>query len=302
MPMNRSVLIVGGSGFLGRHVADALLADGRPVFATFRPRHAAPQTGAISWIPCDFADDDPHRSWPLNCETIVFLAQSRRHREFPEGNADVFDTNLAGLMRTMEFARRSGVRRFVYLSTGSVYGRAANPQAESAPIDVASAAQSFYAATKLSGELLLRSYARLMCVATLRLFVPYGLGQNADMLMPQLVSKVEKGLPILLNPPDGLRANPIAAEDVGEAVRRCLTLDESVTLNVAGPDEWTLRGIGETIGRVLGRPVAFAEQQGQAPNLVGDIRSMTAALRWRPPTDLETGLRRWLAKCRTPLG
>jgi nucleoside-diphosphate-sugar epimerase len=65
-------------------------------------------------------------------------------------------------------------------------------------------------------------------------------------------------------------------------------------LNVAGPAEWTLRGIGATIGRVLGIEPRFEVQAGTPPRLVGDVSHLQSVLGWAPGVSLLDGLRVWL--------
>lgn len=292
--MHGPVLVIGGSGFLGQHVVRLLSEGDRPVYATRHANRETPQNERIRWINCDLASPTATDHWPSECETVVFLAQGRKHRQFPEGASEVFGVNVEGIFRSVEYARRVAAKRFVYVSTGSIYGPSTRPLAETDPIDVASPNRSFYPATKLAGEILLQPYRRLLPIITLRLFVPYGPGQPADMLMPQLAAKVQAGQPIFLSGSDGLWANPVYAEDVAETIRRTMGLNESATLNVAGPEPASLRSIGQTLSKVLGQQVEFASQQGEPAYLVGDINALKRTLGWTPPTGLEAGLRRWL--------
>src|SRR5262249_24542281 len=141
---------------------------------------------------------------------------------------------------------------------------------EAQPIELAGP-RNYYVASKLAAEVLLGPYAAALPVIVLRLFMPYGPGQNADMLFPQLLAKVRAGKPIHLHGPDGLRSNPVAVADVAEAFARCLALDRSTTLNLAGPEAFTLRQIGETMGRMVARPPVFEILENQTPpNYVGD--------------------------------
>ena len=89
--------------------------------------------------------------------------------------------------------------------------------------------------------------------------------------------------------------NPIAVCEVAEVLERCLSLNESLIVNVAGPERLTLREIGEYIGFVLGVPPKFTVRPEQsAPVLVGDTSLMKEQLRWSPQVTFESGLRMWL--------
>jgi nucleoside-diphosphate-sugar epimerase len=88
----------------------------------------------------------------------------------------------------------------------------------------------------------------------------------------------------------------VAATDVAETIMRCLSLRQSITLNVAGPEVMTLRSIGSVIGKVLGREPLFDVQATATPLvLVGDLGLLRAKLGWAPATRLESGLREWLS-------
>lgn len=243
----------------------------------------------VRWIPGDLAACEPTLDWPPQCDTVIYLAQSRNWRRFPEGAADVLDVNIHGVCRAVEYARRSGAARFVYASSGSVYAPGSGPSRETDPIDLAGA-RSFYAASKLAAELLLAPYAPLLSMVVLRLFVPYGPGQLQDMLIPQLLRRVKGGEPIGLDGDDGLRMNPVAVCDVAEVISRCLTLDRSVTINVAGPEVLTLREIGRQLGRILGCEPRFEQRPGQATTIVGDTTTLSATLGWTPQTLFADGL------------
>jgi UDP-glucose 4-epimerase len=125
--------------------------------------------------------------------------------------------------------------------------------------------------------------------------MPYGVGQNEKMLLPLIVSKVRDGVAIDLHEPDGLKCNPIAVGDVAEAVRRCLMLEGSHTLNLAGPEVLTLRQVAEAVGNVVGRMPVFNMKPESAPVIVGDTTLLRQVLQWEPPTRFVDGVREWLS-------
>src|SRR5437868_1798797 len=103
----QNIMVVGGSGFIGQHVSQALAGLGHKVFATHgqgRPLAALP---SITWIPCDLTCVQTTANWPSRCHSVIFLAQAREHRNFPSCTRDVFAVNVAGLYLTVEYALRS---------------------------------------------------------------------------------------------------------------------------------------------------------------------------------------------------
>jgi len=287
-----TIFVIGGGGFVGRHVVRHLAGNGLRVVATSRPGSSPPPATGVEWLPNDLTLDDT-ATWPVRYDAVVYLAQSSRWREFPLGADDVVRVNVAAVQRAAEHARSAGAKRFVHMSSGTVYAQQKEPVREDEPIPI-SAARSFYAASKLAAEFLLGSYAPYFGVIQFRLFMPYGAGQNERMLLPLIVSKVREGVSVDLHGADGLMCNPVAVGDVAEAIRRCLSLDGSHTLNLAGPEELTLRQIAGMIGTAVGREPVFTTKPGTAPVIVGDTSRLQATVGWQPPTRFVDGLNDWL--------
>lgn len=290
----RNVLIVGGSGFLGQHTVKSLVQAGDRVWATHSVGKTPPPLRDVQWLATDLTSSQATDSWPRDCDAVIFLAQARNWRNFPACAGDVFRVNLDALLQTAQYAQTSGAKKLLVASTGTVYASSALALREMDVIDC-NASRTFYAASKLAAEILLGPYTKYLDITQLRIFMPYGSGINSDMLFPQLVKRVQTGQPITLQGFDGMRVNPIAAADVAEAFRRALDLVGSSVLNLAGSSEWTLREVGETIGKILGLAPRFEHQPNvPAPVVVGDISALCQALCWTPSIDLEEGLRSWL--------
>jgi len=292
--MNSKILVIGGSGFLGKHLVRLLHDGGNAIAATFASSPPEIGCGRVRWIQSDLELPEPERDWPKDVESIVFLAQGRNYRKSPEGNGNVFDVNVAGLFRTAEFARKVGAKRLLLASSGNVYGQMTKPGRDDEPI-AALAPRNFYSTSKLMAEMLLRPYESMFSVISLRIFMPYGAGQSDDMLFPRLMQRIRTGQPVSLNRPDGLVGNPVAAEDVAEAFCRCMVLDRSLTLNLGGPQTLTLRRIAETMGQAIGSEPRFEMSDGAPPVIVGDTTRLRQELGWAPSLKLETGLQRWLS-------
>lgn len=294
MKQMRNVLIVGGSGFIGRHLIERLSEEAWVIHATCLPEEHPPLVANGGWLPCDIRLPDAMANWPRKCDALVYLAQSPGWRRFPEAALDTFEINVAGVVRAAEYARRSGVVNFIFASTGSVYNRSNVSAREDEFINL-NTPLSHYVAAKLSSELLLKSYSDFYAIQILRIFIPYGKGQHSEMLIPQLVNRVREGIQIDLFGEDGMRINPVAVIDVVEAMARCLQLQESFTLNVAGPEILSLRDAGNSIGRVLGKPPRFKLHLNQPVKvLVGNTQMLKTRLGWTPETTFEVGLRMWL--------
>lgn len=293
-----SVLVTGANGLIGRAVVERL-SESEQVFAVVKdkPVRAFPTTVQVVL-------QDLNASLSLGNipapETIIHLAQSPHYREFPDNALDVFEVNVGSTQRLLEWAYRHGVKRFIFASSGGVYGAGPVPFEEHQPLG-SNIHQNHYITSKRCGELLVESYRREMTIIVLRFFFVYGSGQRPTMLIRRLVDNVRSGRPIKLDGRDGIRLNPVYVDDAAAAIESALELETGETINVAGPQVLTMRRIGELIGEATGCLPRFEVESGVKPeDLVGSIRKMAALLR-SPRIDMGEGLRRMLAASRAGL-
>lgn len=165
-----NVLIVGGNGFLGRHTAAALAAGGAPIHIFDRPG-SAPPAGAPGepdrYSLHQGSVTDRHALEEAvagaRAETIIVLA-SYSHRGLGLGKSaeqnppGAVDVNVHGLLHILEIAARRPGTRVLWLSSTTVYGPAAGYTPPRVSEGSLLAPGSVYAATKVLGEQLIRTY------------------------------------------------------------------------------------------------------------------------------------------------
>jgi len=182
------VLLTGAAGFIGSHVAEALVARGDEVvgldnFDAFYPRAvkeanlaALRRSPRFRLVEGDIRNRDLVTELLEGGGAVVHLAARAGVRPSLEDPALYASVNVEGTAVLLEAARRSGVRRFVFGSSSSVYGDTAPvPFSEQWPaLDPISP----YAATKRAGELLCATFAGLYGLRAIarRLFTVYGPG------------------------------------------------------------------------------------------------------------------------------
>ncbi len=297
------LLVTGATGPIGRALLAQLSADDDVFVLARDPSRAPPTPARASAIASDLRAPLDLAALPPALDAVVHLAQEDDFRRFPDAAPQLFAVNVAAPVALVEHARRAGARRFVHASSGGLHRPSATPLAEDAPLvdptrAVSEGPLGGYLATKRATELLLAAYAPHLDVTALRVFFAYGPGQKPTFLLPSLVRSVRTGNPLKLAGPDGLRLNPVHADDVARVILAALgapTRPPQV-LQVAGPDVWTLRGIGELIGRLVGVEPRFeVTPAGDAPrDVVADLGLLRATY-GGPTVGLADGLARWLA-------
>lgn len=282
-----SCLLFGASGLIGTHLL-TILEETNTIHTAGRRNN--------STITIDLESEWDADDLPDRIDSVVYLAQSEKFRDFPESAESVFRVNTLSLLRAFDYARRAGARTFVYASTGGVYGKSDEPCDEESSL-CPSGELGYYAATKMCGEIIAENYTPYMNVVVLRPFFVYGPGQRKDMLIPRLVERVRNGQPIQLAGEDGLHINPTYVEDAARAIQQALTVDTSCKVNIGGPEILSLRRIGEHIGEALGREVRFERTDGAPARIVGSIEKMSRLL-WRPRISFAQGIKMYIDSLR----
>lgn len=282
-----TILITGASGLIGQALL-ALHPAQRDIVCLGR----RPVGGAAAWLPCDLSMPIDPTGLPTGVETVVYLAQSPHFRDFPAKADDIATVNLMNAQRLLDWGARHGVRRFIYASSGGVYGHGHQALHEDHPLPPQEQL-GFYQTSKRCAEQFAECYAHLMHVIVLRIFFTYGPGQRPGMLIPRLVDSVGEGRPITLQGADGIHINPLYVDDAAAAIRSCLDLQSSTRINLAGPDVLSMRAIADEIGRALGRKPVFGSAPGEPQHLIGDITRMRSILH-APAVAFRDGIRRYL--------
>jgi nucleoside-diphosphate-sugar epimerase len=281
------VLITGATGFIGTHVRRQLAGKHR-VFAVTRQLNP-PSGDVVTWISANLADRDIALRLPAHVDTVVYLAQGRRYREFPEGVWDVFDANVLGLMSILEYARHHDVSRFILASTANVYRRSDEYITE----DAVTEPRTFYARSKRAAELLLAAYADLFRCVVLRLFTVYGPGQRGA-LIPSLIGRVRSRRAIQIEGQEGLKVSPIFLADVSAVIQAVLEHDAGTVgldiFNVGGDETTTVLSLGGLIGHMLQTVPEFEFAPGEPSGWVADTSKLKRAVGLQSFVTLEEGL------------
>lgn len=279
------ILITGAEGFIGSHLISRL-QNHYKLFALGRHPKLKKQS-PVQWIEQDLAQTLDRPRFPGRLDAIIHLAQSRRYREFPEQAKDIFDINIHGTFQLLEYARQTGVKCFIFASSGGVYGYSYERFCETDPVNPL----NFYLSSKYTAELLLANYQSYFKTIVFRFFFVYGPGQKG-MLIPNLISKVLKGEMITIEGNPGLRINPTYIEDAVRVFEPAFNLASSELFNIAGDEVVTITDLVTLMGEASGRrPNVQYHTIPSGGDLIGDNSRMKEVLGVIPRVSLRNGLR-----------
>lgn len=282
------IVITGANGLLGSH-AVAILKGTHEIHAMVHRMPEQPVDGVI-YHNIDLSANWSYSELPDSVDTLIHLAQSSHFREFPDMAMDVFRVNIESTARLLDYAQKSGVKRFINASSGGIYGTGNKAFDENSPI-VSHGDLGYYLGSKLCSEILAQNYAFLMDIVVLRFFFMYGPGQNRSMLIPRLIDNVSEGRPILLDGDSGIRINPIYVGDAVQALNQAVRLNGSFTINIAGPEIVSLKGLGDIIGDELGVKPKFELKPGKPEDIIANIDTMKQKL-FKPVVNPDQGIRK----------
>ena len=313
MKTPRRVLVTGAAGFIGSHLSDRLLAEGRSVvgldsFDPFYPSSlkranlaSALDSERFELVEADIRDVDAiQRLFARgDFEGVVHLAALAGVRPSLERPADYAEVNVVGSTVVFEAAARHGLPRLVFASSSSVYGeREDGPFRESDPVE---RPISPYAATKRAGELVAHSFhhAHGLPVVCARIFTAYGPRQRPDLAIRKFAESMLAGEPVTIyGDGSSLRDFTFISDLVDGLVAALDSELEFALLNLGAGRRLSVLEVVKTLERELGI-AAFLEHQ---PAQTGDVRrtwaDITAAregLGYAPRVSFEEGVRRFVS-------
>ncbi len=304
-----NVLITGGAGFIGSHVAEALLARGDAVtilddFNDYYPpefkRRNVEQVraaGPVKLVEGDICDAGAvERAFLAGSpDAVIHLAARAGVRPSLQDPLLYERVNVHGTMVLLEACRRRGVRKFVFASSSSVYGAEKRVPfredgSELRPI-------SPYAATKIAGEKICYTYSHLwgLDVTCLRLFTVYGPRQRPDLAIRKFIERIlrDEPIPVYGDGSSG-RDYTFVADTVAGILGALAYGGGWDVFNLGNSHPVRLSELIETIEKCLGKRARIErlpEQPGDVPLTYADISKARRLLGYRPQTRLEDGIR-----------
>ena len=324
------ILVTGAAGFIGFHVAQRLLREGRDVVGLdnmnsyYDPalkearRAELAKSSRLRFVKLDLANRDGMASLfkEHRFPYVVHLAAQAGVRHSLVDPFAYVDANLTGFTTILEGCRHNSCRHLLYASSSSVYG--SNTKMPFSVHENVDHPLSLYGASKKANELMSHAYAHLFGLPTtgLRFFTVYGPWGRPDMAMWIFTKAILAGEPIKLFNNGNMRRDFTYVDDVVESVARLV--DRRPTGNpdfsTASPDPgsssapWRVYNIGnnkpvellevvrlleETLGKKAKREL-MPMQPGDVPATYADVDDLMRDVDFRPATPIAEGIRRFI--------
>ncbi len=299
-------VVAGGAGFIGSHLCDALLGEGKHVIcidnlATGRSRNIAHlhTHQRFSFVQHDIVDGLPELP---HVHEVYHLASPASPPGYTLLPVETMRVNAEGTFHLLELARHAGAS-FLYASTSEAYGDPLeHPQREDYRGNVSSTGpRSMYDEAKRYGEALTMAYVRAheLDGRIVRIFNTYGPRSDPHdgRLVPNLVMQALRGWPLTIYG-DGTQTRSLCyVADLVEGLRATMNAPAArgQVINLGNPEEHTILEFATIIQELTGtggdlvysEPAVGDDPQRRRP----DITRASGLLGWYPKTELHPGLR-----------
>jgi len=312
----KNILVTGGAGFIGSHLVDRLLSEGRWRVSVvddlndfYNPAiklanaSIHEKNSNYHLFKADIRDLAALRKiFAANAfDCIVHLAARAGVRPSLDQPLLYAETNINGTLNLLELAREHGIKQFVFGSSSSVYGvNAKVPFGEDDPIRQPI---SPYAATKAAGELICHTYTHLYGIRSvcLRFFTVYGPRQRPDLAVHKFARLISEDKPIPVFGDGTTRRDYTFIDDIIAGVRGAVDYDktEYEVINLGESRTVELRELISLLEKELGKTAQIDRQPlqpGDVPQTFADIGKARRLLGYNPQTQIEEGVRtfvRW---------
>ncbi|MDX2131891.1 MAG: GDP-mannose 4,6-dehydratase [Planctomycetota bacterium] len=305
----RTVCVTGGTGFIGGHLCDTLLALGASIrviddLSNSTLDHLSGlielEPDRVRFVHASILDDDSLREAVTGAETIFHLAALGSVPKSIEQPQRTWSVNATGTLRVLEAARAVKAQRVVFAASSSAYGDQPElPKVETQPAKPLSP----YAASKLAGEELLAVWSHCygLSTASVRYFNIFGPRQSADSAYAAVVAAFAKCL--LAGEAPTIFGDGTATRDmtyVSNAVLATLLAGSCPSrltgnvINVGTARRVSVLELAQVMARQCGvphiQPVFRPERAGDVKHSLADISVARQLLGYEPVTPLEEGL------------
>ena len=312
------ILVTGGAGFIGSHLAERLLERGAhlTVLDSFNDFYSPAikeenvacvnRKGDFSLWRADILDYEvlERLFTERRPEAIVHLAAYAGVRPSLENPRLYSAVNVTGTVHLLELARLHEVKNFIFGSSSSVYG--VNSKVPFHEEDPLNQLISPYAATKRAAELLCRTYHHNygLPVTSLRFFTVYGPRQRPDMVIHKFTRMISRGEEIPVYHLGDSQRDYTYVDDIVQGILAVVDKPfECETLNLGSSRVVPIMELIQLIEQALGKSAKIRimpAQMGDVPITYADISRAAERVDYHPVTPIEAGIRKFVDWYRKP--
>lgn len=298
-------LVTGGAGFIGSHMAEALIRKGAQVrvldnFSTGKRENLAPLIPHIDLVEGDVRDLSCCKKAMEGVDYVIHLAALHEVPRSVEKPLETHEVNVTGILNVLLAARDAAVKRFVYASSSAVYGD--SPLLPRSEETVPLPTSSPYAVSKLAGEYYCQLFTHLYGLETvsLRYFNVYGPRQDAASQYAGVIPKfifalLSGGAPVIYG--DGEQSRDFV--NVADCVSATVAASQAPgvagsVMNIGTGQRTTVNQLCALLQEILQRfiPPRFGPPQpGDIRYDYADIGKATRLLSYRPSCAVNDGLK-----------
>lgn len=308
------ILVTGADGFIGSHLAETLVRQGRKVRA-FCLYNSFGTRGHLDRLPVeiqaeieffqgDIRDSGSARAAVTGCDTVLHLAALIAIPYSYVAPDSYVDTNVRGTLNLLTAARDLGLRKFVHTSTSEVYGTAQYvPIDEKHPLN----AQSPYAASKIGADQMAIAFQRSfnLPVAVIRPFNTFGPRQSTRAVLPTIITQIASGMNAIKLGNLKAKRDFCYVRDTVAGFIAVMQSDKAVgeVSNIGSDFEVSIGDAAEIIAGLMGRKISIRVEEERLRPDASEVERLWAATEkvkalteWRPQYAGIEGFKRGLAE------
>ncbi len=298
-PVGKRILITGGAGFIGSHLADRLaIGNDVVVLDNFSTGSETNVPSAVELVEGDITDPEIVADLVAEQDIVVHMAAMMGVRRTLENPLGVLQVNMDGTRNVLHAAAENDVERVMFASTSEVYGDLIEPPYRE---DAEMSPKTNYAVAKLADERYTKAFCENAGIehTIVRYFNVYGPNQESSeygYVVPRFIELAQSGAPLPVHG-DGTQTRDFTyIDDAVDATTRAIGgAGAGETFNIGTGREVSIAELARTVVDVVGNgEVTFVDHPRpyRVEQRCADISKATSELGYTPHTDLEDGVQR----------
>lgn len=298
---NKTVLITGGTGFIGSHLSRELVKRGYKVIVLGKGCfQKAKFPGKIKFYKADVCSKNLDKIFKKEYPLIVYHLAAylpKSNIEKPAYNVKNIKTNVLGTLNVLEACRKYGVKKIIFSSSAAVYG---NPLVIPTPENYPAKPTSLYGLAKLASEKLFEVFYKLYNInyVILRYSNVYGPGQKPGKqgsLVADFIKKISQDEQVIVNRSGKQTRDYVYIDDVITANLLAMKTNKVGTYNAGSGSETGINEIFYKICKIFGKEIKPHYKSAGKTEIERSflkIDKIKKDLRWEPKNSLDAGLKK----------